>query len=531
MGTYHIQLNGTRTSGVSTADDWTAANCYATSELVIAEAGSGNHTLIYDDGQHEIATENFKSTFFAGDKVLSSRNGDPSLCKLFQTSDQRLFLANTASAGTLTVNNIHLGRDADQDVTGLASVLIQLGSGLTAANFNNCWVGGFDFDLDTTSSSGLLLRVLASGLTTTFTGGKFYDMTIDGADGGYHPGVRLQLGSLIFDGTEFTNISRTLAVFDGGGFVWNEGGTLTLENTYTDGIDFTTGTGLTHRPFIYSENTAASSLVLKNNVGRNLTMTNGQGGAFYAVCAGGYEVNGLIIENGASYPDSNATGGCFLAKDSTSSGTYKNVICINSRSHFGTLWYGVGGGAGTLENVAIVNSSLKQGAVYSGGDGDLTVQGYYASNLNSLDEGNANEADGLGLYAHINSSTGTRSKQVTVDDVTIEDCTNTDGTVSGIFFRNQNTTYTLTVGMTNVACINNSSSGYAIGTNNTDTGTTAITLDIATVSGGQSDIDETNITLTNYIGFDATKTAVGAVAMKGLSKNPAIRGITSGMIG
>jgi len=513
MPNYNVQIDGTRTSGESTDTgndilDWAADNCYDNLMLLEPIVAANDADINFDDGINTM-DDDISGLFWEGDIVLVSRNGDKDACSLITSEPERMFVGNTPNAGTLTVNNMFLGRDHDvaEGVFSANYSLIQVGGGQTNVDFNGCGFGGFDCDVIANLGTGLLLaNESTAGCLITYTDCDIGNMALSGA--GWKALIMNKVGTVTLDTCHFHDMIKTHDVDDPCGWVWNvqaSNGIMVVNDCIVTDVTTTNiATNPLHgnRPFFYNA-TFAGLLAIANLTASGMRWSGGASGVFLASSTSPYTVDRITANDCTSIPTGavNAVGGVFLSSGSSASGPARHIKVTNSRANFGLAFYGTNGGEGVLEDIVCTDSMVKQGAVYSGGDGDIQVTGYLAAILTSIDDGTVDESDGLAFYSHIHPVNGSRNKTTILRNITIAGCVNSiagsDGIV-GMVLKNRHDTYTHTVTMENIICRNDAGAGKEIEYIELVAGKLTVNLDTVNTSGDINDINA-NINISNYI--------------------------------
>ena len=489
MGVYHVTNTGTKTTGASTADDWTDANCYGVIDTALSQMTTTGDEMILDDDTF-VSTSLISATRFDEDKIWSSRSGNADNCVFdIQMATSNGFNLNTSVANsTLTANNITFKRTL---ATTGQYVLFQASASMTDLTFNACKFTNFNCELSSGSNDlGLVAYgAVSTSRVFTFNGCDFSDIHLSGGTGGVPIG-RFRTGTVKFiGGCTFNNITSSSDGATHRGFIWCDGAKLefgdhTSRNTVSNISSIQTATNA-NRSFIQA--IASMDIKIYRTDISGMVWTGGTAGTFFCYAPFTYEVEDLTAQDCISTPSAgdNSVGGVFLSITVNATGTYRNVRVTNCTSDFGPAFYASDGGEGTLENVVSANCSCNHGAIYTGGYGDFTGYGILVYGTTRRTGASASEK-GLAFYGHNHPTTSTRNKVITLAGSTLID--NTASAVAGARFLNDNVTYSLTVNLDN--CIigngglaNDEVLGDGIGTTTYNTGFCSIEGGAAATSG------------------------------------------------
>lgn len=486
MAVYHVKNTGARTTGASTPDDWTDANCYGVIDTALSQMLTTGDEMILDDDNF-VSTSLISGTRFDDNKIWSSRGGNASNCVLdVRMATSNGFNMNTGVASsTLTVNKITLKRTL---ATTGQYVLFQASGSMTDVTFNQCIFD--DFNCTLSGGSNDLGLVAYGALTTsrifTFNACSFSNIRLSGGTGGAVIG-RFRTGTVKFiGGCTFDSITCSSAGATHRGFIWCDGakiefGDHTSRNAVSNIKSTQTATNA-NRSFIQA--IASMDIKIYRTDISNMVWIGGTAGTYFCYAPFTYEVEDLTAKDCISTPSvgDNSVGGVFLAITVNATGTYKNVRVKNCVSDFGPAYYASDGAEGTLENVVAANCACKHGAIYTGGYGDLTGYGILVYGTTRL--ATATNEKGLALYGHNHPTTSTRNKVVTLAGCTFIDNVAPAGEVGGLRFLNDNVTFSLTVQIDNCVIAN----GGAVNDEvfGDGVGATTYNTDFCSIEGGTS---------------------------------------------
>lgn len=240
---YHVSTDGQRTSGPSTPDDWSAANCYPTLRLALAQAAPADSVLLARQ-THAVTTDERLPRFLgnadlsmdrtgcvlnvSGNGTLRAR-GDTPFCQVMGIDF--VGLGDTRVRSVIQVDN-SAGTGAALALSGcrfagFSGSFSDGGSCLSAINGNGLSIGLVDceFEGNQTGRRGGAIHA-GDGFTVTITGGRFHDnMTTTGLSSEPFGGA-ISIDSptspthLALDGTVFTDnrsarIGGTICIMDG----------------------------------------------------------------------------------------------------------------------------------------------------------------------------------------------------------------------------------------------------------------------------------------------------------------------------
>ena len=468
MAVRHFSASGTRSSGNSTPDDWTNANCYAFSTIKTNGTNwalSTGDEIIIDDGAHTIDFLQTAASGAASGSLITirSRSGDPDLCSIDCNSGSgTLFRFNHASKVlSAYIYGIKIKKTTTHTVNGAALVHL---TGATSGDveFENCKFDSASLSAAGTGLNGFFSILDGISATLRFTGCQMSNMTSSTLSGLYF-GYIGTLGTMVFADCDISDITHntTGTAHHCTGGVQGPGGLVVINSSLTDCSSTSATNGeYDNAPFFHPGN----ACTIMGLTSTRVTNTGAKSGATIALFKGPWTVSDTLsidcvgtpaFINGVDGETQNTVGGTFTAFGEAAQGTATRIRAIRCKSDFGTTWYCSQGAGGVITDlISEYCTARKEGAgVYAGGWGDVTVDGFRVIGAVMGLETSGFEGWGGAMYAH-NHTNSTRSKTTRYLNGVISGCRQLLDGDSGIKVRGLNETYSHSVEITNVVIDN-----------------------------------------------------------------------------
>lgn len=454
MSVFHLKTGGSKTgTGVSTPDDWTAANCYGTWPNVVAAlagGGASGDSIIVDDEMFGVPTNGSTALNITGTIYVKSRGGNPAVSGLVGSSATgALWLTNsTTNQCAVKWQNLTLRKSVTH--TDTTRPVIHHATQRTGdVTFENC---AFT-DIAITTSSGT---------------DWYYGMCRNDSGAGY--GVVMR-----FEDCEFSRITGTfnalgtLFAYTGnsaakrievvrptirdivgvnlsGGFAVSQGSQLKFWDVDLDGWTAST-TGATtcggllkviaHAAggFMYGRGATFRNVTVNANVCDTLIST-----------ASPYDIKGVVGEHVTmnTAVKTAGQGALFMAIGANAQGRIENIRAYDCHANYGAAAYWSDGAGGTFRTIWAEACSVGTGIIYKGGGGDLS--GDIAVVKNCVQRSSVDEpsliTDALCFYGHIHATTGDHNAAVSLNDIVCEGNTYLSGK-SAVMFNNPHASYVL----------------------------------------------------------------------------------------
>lgn len=448
MAVYHLKTGGSKTSGASTAADWTDANCYGTFSNwmgALDSASDGDEGIVNDE--IFVTGTNFAGGInLTGTLTIKSKSGDASISGIKSSSATgALWLTNsTTHSANLIFQDLTLGKTVTHTDTSRPVVLhaTQRTGNLT---FSRCLFDDIDIAIASGANwyYGIVTPAMAAGYGTTCT---FEDCEWNDVSASFAAdGAALAM----MQGTAYTMklvrpVLRNITVHNAlAGFNCAGGSQLRFWDVDLDGWTGTSDPGVGCGAFLkISSSTGSAKMYGRRVTMRNCTQTAASPDAMINTAAP-YDVQDIV----ATAVTSNASnksiglGAVFIALNTTAFGRLENVRAYDCHANYGPAAYWSNGASGIARNIVADSCSVGTGIVYKGGDGDLTASQISVRRCWQRDEANL-DVDALAFYGHIHATTGVRNSSINLRDVLVTDNTY-QGTSPAVLFNNPNATYTV----------------------------------------------------------------------------------------
>lgn len=435
MAVVHVGT-GTKVSGTSTPDDWTASNVYPIASWVAA-LGAGAETVIIDTGTFEGNSLSLNGA--PADITIKTRANGTTL----QTADGStpIFSHTSGTAHNITLDGFVF--DASPATwTGTGNAIIQITQNCPSITLNNCaWV-----NVTATSAARtvpLLLRYLPSisGAAGAVT---MTNCTIFGIDGDFSGdfdnlfliqdnGANSVANTFTVDGLTLVDVDIRCSAGDNFGLINHaNGGAVSIKNVVMRNIFMggVTGSGVAG---LFRQQGTPGVATISDVTVDGFTMDGLASSESIIKIIGTATVSRITVNelrrtNTAS-GGGNSIGGVVSSQGNSADLTYEDVVLTNSGGFFGTAFYNSGGGSIVARRIYAHNITddgqvgatgdpVNGIAFYSGGAGDATWEWCIASNCTGA------ATNGVAAYAHL-AATGSTSKVFTARNVSIVNSTST----------------------------------------------------------------------------------------------------------
>lgn len=374
MATWHIKTTGTRSSGASTAGNWTDANCYPNVAAIDDTVLAGGDTIIFDDDVHVFGgTVTLNSMPTAGTITWQSRSANASSCVLMFTelASCTLLINNAVAAQnhlfenvTITLRGTHIGSATRRSAT------IQFGGSVGDVTFRRVTFRDMNVDWRTTTSGaeGMFMdyAVGASGTKTLwFDTCDFNDIILRGPVGG-GSAINGRTGCSVFRMTDCAFRRWTVENAEGShGVFRTQTGQLDIRRVTVDGVSVA---GDNWNGFFF-HSTNGIMAVFDDVLFRRVTLV-GDAHPAMVQCQDPFRVSNLRGEliDFQSSNNSAGLGGVFLATSATAQGSVEGIFGREVTQHYGATFYFSNGAGGTVRGLfADGNAGIQGAGFYIGG--------------------------------------------------------------------------------------------------------------------------------------------------------------------
>ena len=429
MAVYHVSTTGTKTTGASTPDDWTNANCYATIKAAMDKVETSADEVIVADGtysQSEITTTAAIAATGTTIRVRSFSN-DPDACIIQGTSATAAAINNNKSGGValgLHFKGFTLKKSVTHTSRTVPALVFHPQAAALDCEFENCKINTVAIDIATGTSIYGFFGIGNSGHTPRTL--RFRDCAIEGltsaSDGGVSfangvAGMACEMINTTLDGITHTN---KIATGYGGGIAGGCNITLTNVTIGDLTIDLSASTNA-ESAFSFFLASGATSVLTVNGlrVTGDTAISGGACGPVIATTFGPYTFNDIDVSGTVTSSPSAAgapvsAGALFLANQISAQGSGANITARNCTGENGPVLYCSQGAGGVFTDFVALNcTARKEGIVYAGGWGDVTWEDFAILGCSTAYEPVEAVAGGGAIYAH-NHLLSTRSKTTTI---------------------------------------------------------------------------------------------------------------------
>lgn len=513
MGLAYIKSTGTRSSGESTADDWSDANCYplaSFSTALDAVEGSSPAEVVLNDEEFTCNAISLNDNAGTYPLTISSRSGSTTLVPNDGTT--RMFQnTSVTNEAAVTFKDLTFDGNATEMTFNDTLVLFSQSSGditFEGVTWQNWTFSGatavsplFRQACNTTPRYAYLKNCTITGIThsTTENDGLIEAEVFSG-----------QNHSLVIDGLTVSNTSLTASTGLSWGLIAHAStGECTISNLRVSNFTSTANGTSQTAGGIVRQVSAAGTLSVKGFTGTDITLatstSSSTDGLFKFTTTG--TIEDCVVENlrrtgRESGSGGNSIGGLFTSA-AGGNVTSTNTEVRNSGGFYGLGGYATGGGACTINNGRVLNcddnaqlslggANLNGLAYYGGGDGDFTLNDCTVYGITQ--QNTPGTEQGLAIYSHHVDRTSDTTKATTINNVTVGGvATDADTFAVRLSIDYATATHNATITGLYVDDANYSLKG-------TDTnGTLNITMDKCHFQGGTSSIDTSTVsgTVTN----------------------------------
>ena len=459
-GYYYVKVGGTRTSGKSTADDWSDANCYGSIQAAINQPWNRWDEIVLSD---EVHTTNAKLNFsgaVAPDGAtirIRSNSGNPETCVISSSAIASVLDLNKAGASYgITWERIKFTRSATLTLSG-ASLFAALTTPTLDILFDGCVIENFVANIDGVYTYSFIY----AGSGTVERELRFRDCVFRNIQSSAQQGWAFMSGgsvgtSVVFERTKFFDIVHTQTAETEtflGGIGLSEAAGLSFIDCEIDGLHYShpATTMISVSGFVRAQ----CPLTVRGLVARNVTLTGGNAGCFLLRAERAYQIENVRVENSYSQPgpEVNSVGGAILAYGTQAVGTVRDAEIDGCVSDYGPLVYASQGGALDAKSIRAYNSSARvEGIIYSGGWGDMSVIGFLLVDCVAGIEPRYGLTDFAGgIYAHLHADSDRAKTVVVKHGVLINTVTQAVDGAATLHLQNNNAAFPMTVTVENVA--------------------------------------------------------------------------------
>lgn len=453
---------GTR-STCSAGADWSPENVHPTIAAVAntcAASVAASDTITLARGSYGAAVTCGANLNVTGSVTIRGVTGNPDdviIGAETAAGSSAVSLGCAAGNNDFVFEDLTITKAATHTATALAVLMIQ--SETRNVSFDNVKIRDISavVPANNSSLSGLILNRFngtRSARTITFT-----DSTIEGIDLTYENGAPFILWApsgttVVLNGTNtIRDVSFASTGADGtdgpqGGFYVQSGASLDI-NGPVNASDITSRVNVGNQNYglFRVVHTATISLDGGNITCSDFVFEGGEPPAACVYTSGAFDMaDGWVIGERITVTEDaggNNNGAVFVTPASTGTGV-ANVRCRDSSSKTGVALYAGAGGGGKFL-VDSIGCSVDTGAVYSGGDGDITIRGVISRTKARPGKPQVSARD---VYVQVNSETATRNKTAKLYDLSIGE-TDDDKSLPSVYVTNASAAYTLTVDIAN----------------------------------------------------------------------------------
>lgn len=448
MSAFHLKTGGTRTSGASTADDWTDANCYGTFANwmnALDSASDGDEGIVNDE--IFVTATNFSGGInLNGTLRIKSRSGDAAISGIKSSlATGAIWLTNsTTHSANLIFQDVSLGKTVPHTDT-TRPVVLHATQRTGNVTFQRCIFSDIDIAIASGSTwyFGIVTPAMGAGYGTTCT---FEDCTwsdISGAFAANGAVLAMAQGTAYIMRLIRPTVRDITAHNAIGGFVCAGGAQLLFWDVDAEGWTGTSDEGIGCGGLLkISSSTGSAKMYGRRVTMRNCTQT-GESPDPMINTAAPYDVQDIVATSVTSNASNKGIGlgAVFLAINTTAFGRLENVRAYDCHANYGTVAYWSNGASGVSRNIVADSCSVGAGIVYKGGDGDLTASQINVRRCWQRDDVGLT-VDALAFYGQIHASTGARDSSINLRDVLVTDNTY-QGSAAAVLFNNPNATYTI----------------------------------------------------------------------------------------
>ena len=459
-GYYYVKVGGTRTSGKSTADDWSDANCYGSIQAAINQPWNRWDEIVLSDEVHTTAgTLSFTGSAATDGATIRIRSNsrNPETCVISSSAAGTALAFNKAGVSYgITWERVKFKRSTTL-TSSTGSLFASLSTPTLDILFDGCVIEDFVANIDGPYTYSLIY----AGSGTVERELRFRDCVFRNIQSSARQGWAFMSGgsvgtSVVFERTKFFDIvhaqTDATVTFTGGIGLSGAAG-LSFIDCEIDGLHYShpATTEVAVNGFVRS----LCPLTVSGLVAKNVTLTGGNAGCFLLQAERSYQIENVRVENSYSQPGPavNSVGGAILAYGTQAVGTVRDAEIDGCVSDYGPLVYASQGGALDAKSIRAYNSSARvEGIIYSGGWGDMSVIGFLLVDCVAGLEARYGLTDyAAGIYAHLHTA-GDRAKTVVVKHgVVINTVTQTENGAATLHLENNNTAFPMTVTVENVA--------------------------------------------------------------------------------
>ena len=459
MAVRHVKVGGTLSSGNSTADDWTLANCYPTITTAISAAGkAGGDELILEDETHNVSGMITCGTGPAGSYLIRARTA-----RVDNDTAPMAVISGSSGTGALFLFNNTVDRtDLEfRDVLFTKSVthtdqtrpvMCNLGQKTGDFKLTRIWFKDIAINIASGAwSLGLIAYQAAPTLFPTVTMADLRYENISGIFGGAGVASTL-LGDHLTPTTAVTVlrniVARNLSIdTQGASACFRINGRLSAKDIDLDGFTHASTGATSSGHFLTKESTGFGhiSRVRFANVSSDAVASSSM-----IRCHSPHSIRDILGINVQLVSSNSAEGiGSLVSVFSDARGITRNVRAYRCRSNNGTAVYYSNGSMGIVDNVWAEQCEVGEGLFYKGGDGDVAWSNLVAINNTQLSIGQS--TPGLVFYGHVGGSTYRRNCLIGLRDL-ISKGNTTIATGIPIKFSDDGATYKLDVIAKRITC-------------------------------------------------------------------------------
>lgn len=508
MAVFQVKASGSKTTGASTAEDWSDANCYGSIQTALNQTAA-NDTVILDDGDWVVSSDIVSTSLaYGGHVTIRSRSLNPTLCSLKSSSATiGIFRTlNTTNSQDFLLRGFTLGKTVTH--TGNSAAPIWQAAQQTGhIRLKDCIIEGIVYDSNRNGAGGLIHQASAASNKS------------------------LTLEDCIFRNNQhFNSVSTSYLATCNAGHTFRVIGTLTIQRVTATGINFggiycngpidiqgdiivedvnVKGSGSTVAALV--KPTGSDPCVITGTVyGRRITATHSTARACLLDMNGPHTINKIDAEDCVSIAstDTAGLGAAYVCATDNGVGVINEINVRRCRSNYGPVAYFSQGGKATVKRVIGHDNVCYSGTFYKGGWDSALVECMEILRSSHPVHPDALPAEairgGLAVYCHAQSA-ATEPSALTINNLTVHDC---DTPLPPVHVRSVSTSHPSTLTINNMIS-NTPKSAKECVMSTSGSMTANLVLNKAVMPGGLAAVDITswaggtnNLTTANVMAID-----------------------------
>lgn len=464
MALVHVSATGTRTTGTSTADDWSDANCYPTVSDSAAGWSGATTVILNDETITETSAISSVNLQACTSLTIESRSGVRADCiwTMNSATGQLINSAPASGCTTVTIQNLSITRSVDMSSSATNALVYFAGTFLTSVTLSNVIIGDFDVN-GYEDADGVLFRC-ASTVSRTVNLTDVLVRNVNSAGSGFNaPMFDLTGASHTYNLTrvQFENLTQT-RISDS---IWAYGIKYGGANTYNLADIEVTDATLSHgtsseeiKPFMYAGNTTSTLNIdgmtfTRVVMGSSSATVKSNGWGVHLRCAYSlrnyHSVDCYLWWTTAAQGSQLDGGGLYISQsEAVQSAPVENVSATRCMSRSGACIFISNGAGGRFWNIRAYDCETEAGVIYNGHGGTTyELSGFLVDGVTKADHA-LYVNDGIGVWSRLNTD---EDKTSTIANGTVINCVSAG---SAIGFDNTSDLNALTVNVYSVISIN-----------------------------------------------------------------------------